>query len=733
MGWFDEQIRQRIEHDESAFENAFDDLASVVMGDKLARKLSDERVQAKSAIDEILRYYRVKPLELPDNISDINDQLEYLMRPAGIMRRVVKLEGEWYRDAVGAMLGTRSDTGKPVALLPGRMAGYSFLDVTTGERIKLNRKTAGLISEEAICFYKPLPLKKLSIKDLLLFMFQARDMSDTIMMGVAALASTLVGMLLPKLNNIIYSNVLMSDSMQLLIAIFTFFCGATLSGVLINGVRTLVLSRINTRMNIAVQAASMMRLLSLPASFFKTEASGELATRMNYINSLCTMLSNSVFTAGITSLFSLAYITQMAYYGPGLVVPGVLVILLTVVISVITIFAQISIARRKMEASAKESGVSYALISGIQKIRLAGAEKRAFGRWASSYRPVAKLEYDPPALVKLSGVITTCLSLIGSIVIYYYTISTHVALADYFAFNTAYGMVTSAFTALLGTAEVIAQIRPVLDMVRPILDTVPEVAENKKVVTRLNGGIELNNVSFRYSDTSPQVLEDISLKIRPGQYVAIVGSTGCGKSTLMRIMLGFETPQKGAVYYDGKDLETLDLKSLRRNIGTVMQNGKLFQGDIFSNITISAPWLTLDAAWEAAEMAGIADDIRNMPMGMHTLISEGAGGISGGQRQRLMIARAIAPKPRILMFDEATSALDNITQKTVSDSLNRLKCTRVVIAHRLSTIRHCDRIVVLDKGHIIEDGSYDELINKGGFFAELVERQRLDTGATTVA
>ena len=202
MGWFDEQIRQRIEHDESAFENAFDDLASVVMGDKLARKLSDERVQTKSAIDEILRYYRVKPLELPDNISDINDQLEYLMRPSGIMRRVVKLEGEWYRDAVGAMLGTRSDTGKPVALLPGRMAGYSFLDVTTGERIKLNRKTAGLISEEAICFYKPLPLKKLSIKDLLLFMFQARDMSDTIMMGVAALASTLVGMLLPKLNNI---------------------------------------------------------------------------------------------------------------------------------------------------------------------------------------------------------------------------------------------------------------------------------------------------------------------------------------------------------------------------------------------------------------------------------------------------------------------------------------------------------------------------------------------------
>ena len=224
----------------------------------------------------------------------------------------------------------------------------------------------------------------------------------------------------------------------------------------------------------------------------------------------------------------------------------------------------------------------------------------------------------------------------------------------------------------------------------------------------------------------PNIINKLSLKISPGQYVAIVGKTGCGKSTLMRIMLGFERPQRGAVYYDGKDLETVDLKSLRHCIGTVMQNGKLFSGDIYSNITISAPELSQEKAWEAAETAGIAEDIRRMPMGMHTLISEGSGGISGGQRQRLMIARAIAPKPKILMLDEATSALDNITQKQVSDSLEKLKCTRIVIAHRLSTIRHCDRIVVLEDGKILEDGNYDELLAQGGLFAELVERQRID-------
>lgn len=193
----------------------------------------------------------------------------------------------------------------------------------------------------------------------------------------------------------------------------------------------------------------------------------------------------------------------------------------------------------------------------------------------------------------------------------------------------------------------------------------------------------------------------------------------------MRLLLGFETPQSGVVSYDGRDLSRLDVRSLRRNIGVVLQNGKLFGGSIYDNISISEPGLSLDDAWHAAELAGVADDIHMMPMGMQTIISEDGGGVSGGQRQRLMIARALAPKPKILMFDEATSALDNVTQRTVSESLDALDCTRLVIAHRLSTIRQCDRIVVPDKGRIAEDGTYDELVSAGGLFAELVSRQQL--------
>jgi ABC-type bacteriocin/lantibiotic exporter with double-glycine peptidase domain len=293
------------------------------------------------------------------------------------------------------------------------------------------------------------------------------------------------------------------------------------------------------------------------------------------------------------------------------------------------------------------------------------------------------------------------------------------------AFNTSFGLLTGAMASISGVALSTANIKPILTLAEPILHAVPEVTEGKRQIESLSGSIEIANVHFRYDDVSPEVLKGISFKIKAGEYVAIVGKTGCGKSTLMRLLLGFETPDKGAIYYDGKDTSKLDMTSLRRKIGSVTQNGSLFQGDIYSNIVITNPLLTVNDAWEAAEIAGIADDIREMPMGMNTIIAEGQGGISGGQKQRLMIARAVAPKPRILMLDEATSALDNITQKKVSNALDGLKCTRIVIAHRLSTIRNCDRILVMDDGKIVEEGSYDTLIAKDGFFAELVKRQQL--------
>ena len=726
MGWFDEQIRNRKDADQNVFEESFIQMAGAVIGRRLSNSLNDDRTATTDAISEILKFYHVKAQEVPDTIRDMNEVLEYLLRPAGFMRRSVNLDKGWYHDAVGAMLGTRTDDGSVVALIPSGLNGYSFYDRKTGKKVKVNRKTQSLINKEAIAFYKPFPLTKMNIGSLLKYIIQQVSVSDIVLLVIAMLISTGIGLLMPKLNNILFSDIIASGSGKALIGIAVFMIGVTISSTLFASVQALLSSRVGIKLNLSVEAATMMRILSLPPDFFKDYSSGELSNRASYINGLCSEMASMILTTGFASIMSLAYISQIFIYAPTLVAPALIVTLLTLLVTCIQIFVSIKITRQRMLLGSKENGLSYQLISGIQKIRLTGAEKRAFAKWGVEYAREAKLQYDPPMFLKISSVITLGISLIGTAVMYASAVQSGVSVAEYYAFNTAYGTVNGAFMAVSGIAAGLAQIRPILEMAKPIMEAQPEVSEDKQVVTRLSGGIELNNVTFRYTDDMPAVLDDLSLKIRPGQYVAIVGKTGCGKSTLMRIMLGFETPQKGAVYFDGKDIKKLDLKSLRRRVGAVMQNGKMFTGDIFSNITISAPWLTLDDAWEAAEIAGMADDIRAMPMGMYTLISEGQGGISGGQRQRLLIARAVAPKPKILMFDEATSALDNITQKKVSEALDRMKCTRIVIAHRLSTIRQCDRIIVLDKGKIVEDGSYEELIAKDGFFAELVARQRLD-------
>ncbi len=726
MGWFDEQIRQRKQSDQDVFEDSIFRMAAVVLGRKAAGLLNDERIVTKAAIDDILKHYHYKPLEIPDTVKDPDEQLEYCLRPYGLMRRNVTLSEGWYKDAYGPMLAFRKENGSPVALIPNPFIGYWFHDPATGKKTKLNGQTAKQFDTDAICFYRPLPLKKLGIPDLINYMKNCLSSGDYLMLILLTFVAVRLGMLMPAITRALTGFVRESGSSTLLLGTAVFMVCAIISTQMITTVRELMMNRIEIKTSLSVEAAMMMRILNLPANFFRQYSSGELSSRFDSGTNLCQLLLGNVFSMGLSSLMSLMYVTQIFQYAPALVGPSLLIILATLVFSVISALMQVRISKQIMEKGAKENGISFALISGVQKIKLAGAEKRAFARWARIFSEAAELSYNPPAILKANTAITSAISLAGTIVLYFLAVETKVSPSEYIAFNSAFGAVTGAFASLTGVALSVAQIKPILEMAEPILKTEPESSENKSIVTSLMGGIELSNVYFRYSENTPYIVNGMSLKIRPGEYIAIVGTTGCGKSTLMRLLLGFETPERGAIYYDGKDMSKLDLRSLRRRMGVVTQDGSLFQGDIYSNIVISAPQLTLDDAWEAAEMAGIADDIRNMPMGMQTVISEGQGGISGGQKQRLMIARAVAPKPKILMFDEATSALDNKTQKQVSDALDHLNCTRIVIAHRLSTIKNCDRILVLDKGQIMEDGTYDELIAQNGFFAELVERQRLD-------
>ncbi len=713
--FFESQINKRRRCDDEMYQDAFSDLLSIlgIEGKRAIR-------EAKNAVQQILKYLGKEIPEIPENVTKIDEQLEYMLRPSGTMRRRVELLGQWWKDSTGCLLASTKD-GQVIALIPGKWSGYQYKD-KDGNTVKINKETAKNINVDAFCFYKSFPLKKLKIRDLLIFMFNSLSRMDIVFVLCAFALIQLIGMLSPYTTHIIYDILIPSGTTSLLGPVAALLIGVTIGSTFLGITRSIILNRFQSKLNLSVNSAIMIRMFSLPTTFFKDYNAGELANKMGYIASLCQMLSNTVVTTGLSTFFSLGYLFQMNKYAPTLVVPGMAVILVTIIFLVVSTLMQQQIYKKRMVISPKLGSLVYSLFGGIQKIKVAGAEKRAFAKWSELYSESEKLTYSPPIMIRLYGVISTIISSLGVIVIYYFAATTNVSIADYSAFNGAYGAITSALLSLSSVALSLANLGPILDMIKPIMEAEPENSEGRKIATSLSGDIEVNNITFRYGD-GPVILDDISLKIKKGEYVAIVGKTGCGKSTLMRLLLGFETPEKGGIYYGGRDLNTLDLRSVRQRIGVVMQNGSLFPGDIFSNIIVTAPWKTMGDAWEAARLAGIEQDIQAMPMGMHTIIAEGSGGISGGQKQRLMIARAVIGRPSILFFDEATSALDNITQSHVAESVASLKCTRLVIAHRLSTIKHCDRILVLDKGKIVEEGNYESLMDKKGYFYDLAKRQ----------
>ncbi len=726
MGWFSDQIRQRAESDERAFHASMSRIAEALTGDNagLGAAYNSQVSGAKSAIDAILTYYRAETRELPDNIEDLNAQLSYLLRPSGIMWREVRLSPGWRGKAIGAMLGTLKASGAHVALIPRSISGYDLFDPSTGQRTKLTRKNESLLADDVICFYKPFPQKEMSARDLLRHMLGTLDRSDYLVTLLATVAAAALGLLPAWVNQMVFRDVVGVDAGPLP-ALLVMYIGVTVSMTLIAVAKKLVLARVNAKIAFSMESASMMRVLSLPVSFFRGYNSGDISTRLAHLQALGRTFCQVALDTGLTGVFALVYIGQIWAIAPSLCLPALAVLVCSSAFSVVSALAIRRLTRQKMGAEAAITGLQFALLGGVQKLRLAGAERRAFSKFADKYADYVRLEYNPPLFMKISGVLTMAIHLMGSMLIYYSAVRGGVGVAQYMAFGVAYGMVAGAFATVTSLADVLAQVQPMLAMAAPILTALPEQDEERATVRSLSGVIELDNVSFRYDEGGPLVLTEFSLKIRAGQYVAIVGRTGCGKSTLVRLLLGFERPESGSIFYDGRDLQTVDLKSLRGHIGTVLQDSSLFTGSLYNNIAAAAPGLSMDGAWAAAELAGLADEIRAMPMGMHTMISEGTGGVSGGQKQRLMIARAVAGKPKVLIFDEATSALDNVTQKRVSEALEGLRCTRVVIAHRLSTIRACDRVVLVEGGRIVEDGSYDELVDAGGRFADLVRRQQL--------
>ena len=487
--------------------------------------------------------------------------------------------------------------------------------------------------------------------------------------------------------------------------------------------RNLYIIRVQHIVDLHTQNAMMARTFLLSPTFFSKHASGELTAKLNNVATLCGMINETIIGAGLSAILSLIYFLQLWIYGRPLLFPAMGIIACQLLLLVLTYRRSSHTQSKYTERAARLSGLEYNMFAGIQKIKLTGSEERAFTRWLDFYTDEARLIYNPALPTRVYQALTALLGIGGTMLIFWSTLSNHIAPSDYIAFSSAFGMMTAAMAQMNSVMPSLARVKPLLDSVRPILLAVPEMEAKAPQVEELLGGIEISDLSFRYQEDGPLVIDDLSLHIKPGEYIGIVGKSGCGKSTLMRLLLGFEKPISGGIYYDNFELAKVDKTSLRRRIGCCLQSGSLFTGDLFHNITITAPWATQEDAWEALRMASLDEDVRRMPMGLNTVVSENGNGFSGGQKQRILIARALISKPDIIFFDEATSALDNISQKQVAENLDKLKCTRVVIAQRLSTIRHCDRIIVLDKGHIAEEGTYEELMAKKGLFSEIAFRQ----------
>ncbi len=678
----------------------------------------------ESALRQVLEALGVTGYELEeDSLLTPQEQLTGILRPRGIMMRDVRLSGEWWRECVGPLLGYAKD-GRLVALTPtASRLGYRFREQDGSFRIVGRKEMGELLEPKAITFTRALPAKSLGIRDLVKFAWSSVSGPTILLLVTCALVVVLLGMFTPMANKLIFDSVIPTGDASDLLPIAGLLMGTTVGTMLLALTRNLYILRVRHIVELHVQNAVMARTFLLPTTFFSRNSSGELTAKLQNVSTLTSMINEVVVAAILESVLSLVYLVQIRFYGGALLWPSLAIVAAQIVVLVLNFTSTVRMQNRYTGEAAKLNGLEYNLIAGVQKLKLTGSENRAFTRWLDHYGQTSSVLYNPTFLRRLCPALTALIGLGGMMILFRSTLSEGISPSDYIAFSSAFGLLTAALAGLNPLVPVLARIKPLLKSVEPILEAVPETEDKAPQVEDLFGGIEVSGVNFRYEEDGPLILDDLSLKIEPGEYVGIAGKSGCGKSTLMRLLLGFEQPQSGGIYYDNYDLSKVDKASLRRKIGCCLQSGSLFTGDLFHNITITAPWATQEDAWEALRMACLEEDVRRMPMGLHTLVNECGGGFSGGQKQRLLIARALISKPDIVFFDEATSALDNIAQKAVSDNLDQLMCTRVVIAHRLSTIRHCDRIIVLDKGKIAEEGTFEELMERKGIFYEMSIRQ----------
>ena len=663
-----------------------------------------------SMIDRKLWKQMEKHVELSPDIEQMELQLEC----RNIFFRYITLTDGWWARCTGYMMGFMADDNTPVILNPG-FTDYTFTHPKTGTLLTGSRHS-GLLKQQALIVCLPLTEEHLTVKDLMRYAANSLCTYDLFYILLACVGVTLLTMFTPYVVKLIFSEVIPSGDAGQIVPVAALLFGAVVGMTMVLIVRNLVVVRIKDKVEYALQTAMMSRLLLLPFSFAKTFTTGDLSNRLLSLSRVSSNLSAAFLSTLLTFLFSFIMFIQFFIYGGPLLYTGVAVITLQLVAIMIEFYYIWKVQINVNDSGSHLIGTLFALFSGIQKIKTCGAEYRAFYQWAKAYAPTeAYSSHQPLASFYIAGV-SFCFRLVPMIVTMWAAWHYQLSLSDYIAYCAVLGLVCEAVNQLQGITKIVARMLPEIRLCSPLLNAKTESADKANVVNTISGQVEIRGLKFRYADNMPILFDGLNLTINSGDYIALVGASGCGKSTLMRLMLGLEHPQAGSIFYDQYDISDINLRSLRHYcIGICLQDGQLVEGTIRDNIIFSNPLLTDDDAWEAARMAALDDDIRNMPLGMDTHITTDGKGVSGGQRQRILIARALVRKPKVLFLDEATSALDNISQHTVVENLAKLNCTRIVIAHRLSTIQQCNRIIVLKGGRVAADGNFEQLKAQGYF------------------
>ncbi|MBC7596563.1 MAG: NHLP bacteriocin export ABC transporter permease/ATPase subunit [Kineosporiaceae bacterium] len=701
-------------------------LAALLSNDKDTDFAEKRRGETDATFAAAVLVARVSGIELVmpavTTQSSRTDILQVIAHASRIRVRSVRLDGEWWKNSPEPMVGQLADNHRPVALIP-RRGGVDVRDPSDGTIIRMSKATTALITPRAEIFYRSLPEHSLTAKDVTKFAARGTFGSLT-WITLTGVAVAIIGLLVPILTGIILGTLVPQGDSTLIADLCLILLAAAAASGLLTVSQNLILLRLQGHLDGVLQAAVWDRLISLPGSFFRNRTVGSLVTSILSVSAAREVLAASGVQTIFAVIVGLANMALIFYFSIALGLMTLVVVAIAIAVAGVANSSQVRRQRTAFSASQELNAKTYELVRGVAKLRAAGAEDRAFAHWAPTFAAQRRATFRARVAQNGLTVFNAALVLGGTIALFLISSQVvHIQTAAFLIVYTAFAQVLGAVVAVSNTVATVVTVVPYLESLSPVIRTEPEVSADKLDAGELVGEIELNQVTFRYNPDGPAILQGVTFHAAPGEFIAVVGPSGSGKSTLLRLLLGFEQPETGSVLYDGRDLVTLDVGSVRRQCGVVLQDGALFAGDLASNIAGSGAY-SHDEILAAAHLAGLDEDIASMPLGLSTIVSEGAATLSGGQRQRLMIARAMISRPRILFFDEATSALDNRTQEVVTRSTRTLNATRIVIAHRLSTVKDADRIIVIDAGRIVQNGTYPKLLAEDGMFRTLAARQR---------